>query len=754
MASLNVDTRSVVDLTNCDREAIHIPGSVQAHGFLLAVDDDGFVAMASQNSGRFLGRPVNAVLGASLVDLLPEQGKSLLKSIASEQLNTTARFLCAIPNPSNHEHLLEITVHRSGGLAILEFEESGQRIDVDELSGKLYRMIADVELLHTPDALSAAAVDNLRLLTGFDRVLLYNFDDDGNGIVLAESRNERLPSYQDLRFPASDIPSQARRLYEANRIRIIPDVDYQPSPIVGTGASFNPANLDLSGSILRSVSPVHREYMRNMGTAASMSLSILMDGRLWGLISFHHKDPHYVPFRLRSYCEVLTRVYAAQMGGLLKHAVLTRAIELKRIQSTLLTHLASEQNHLDSLAHRSGTLMEMMEAGGAALVITERCMLFGQTPAEEQVLGFASWLNSLENRDLFVTAAASRDFPPAIDWADSGSGVLAISLSRIHRFYLIWFRPELVSTVKWAGEPVKEEQRIAGRLDLHPRHSFDTWSETVRNCARPWTQVEIEACTELRGALLEIVLKRAEEIADLVSELEFANKELEAFSYSVSHDLRAPFRHISGFAELLLDEPDSKLGERGARYTRTIIESARFAGVLVDTLLNFSRIARSPIHTVPLDVNSIISEEWQELYALEANGRSIDFQVDVMPPTSGDAVLIRQVFRNLLSNAIKYSRDVPETRIHAGHLSDLKEDIFFVSDNGAGFDQTYAHKLFGVFQRLHRAEEFEGTGIGLANVRRIITRHGGRTWAEGKPHEGATFFFSLPRKERFAEKDA
>ena len=229
--------------------------------------------------------------------------------------------------------------------------------------------------------------------------------------------------------------------------------------------------------------------------------------------------------------------------------------------------------------------------------------------------------------------------------------------------------------------------------------------------------------------------------------LEIANQELEAFAYSVSHDLRAPLRHISGFVDILGDNSADALDESGQRHLRLIAESAGRMGTLIDDLLEFSRAGRMELHVGTLDLGRLTDEVLQEVQA-RAEEREIVWQVDALPEVMADRATMRQVLVNLVENAVKYTRKTPSARIEIGTApDDGKEMVVFVRDNGVGFDPRYAHKLFGVFQRLHRVEEFEGTGIGLANVRRIISRHGGRTWAEGKVGEGATFFFSLPRKE-------
>lgn len=238
-----------------------------------------------------------------------------------------------------------------------------------------------------------------------------------------------------------------------------------------------------------------------------------------------------------------------------------------------------------------------------------------------------------------------------------------------------------------------------------------------------------------------------DKLQTLNTELDNANKELESFSYSVSHDLRAPLRHIDGFLGLLEKNAAHLLDAKGLGYLKTIAESAKKMGCLIDDLLAFSRMARVEMMRKKTDVALLVKETIRDL-GPEIQGRKINWNIASLPLIHADSAMMRQVFANLLINATKYTRTREITEIEIGVQNSAKETIFFVRDNGVGFDMQYVDKLFGVFQRLHRAEDFEGTGIGLANVRRIIARHGGRTWAEGKPDQGATFYFSLPNHRR------
>jgi two-component system sensor kinase len=233
-----------------------------------------------------------------------------------------------------------------------------------------------------------------------------------------------------------------------------------------------------------------------------------------------------------------------------------------------------------------------------------------------------------------------------------------------------------------------------------------------------------------------------------ITELRQRTEELEGFTYSVSHDMRAPVRAIDGFTRILIEEYSNSLDDEGRRLLEIVRQNTEKMGELIDGLLALSRLGREKVIFGDIDMNELAQTAFEEQKAAGAKQRNISFVVDTLPPAQGDKRLITQVFQNLLSNAIKFTRNVKVSRIEVGHQNSTGEDIYFVRDNGVGFDMDHAQKLFGTFQRLHGANEFEGSGIGLATVQRIIARHGGKVWADAKPNEGATFYFSLPAREQ------
>lgn len=742
------DPRGSKGSASCDTDPIHTPGSIQPHGVLFVVDEpDLRIRQASANAAEIWNRSIESILDRRLDELMGAGAVECLKKCAAKvsiERNPTlvgTIVLDSIAEPAR----FAVVAHRIDGCLIVEFEFAPNRIDASETETNRHIQEFLFSLGEIADAreLARRAAADVRRITGYDRVLVYRFDSDWNGTVIAEDRDPGMPSYLDLRFPASDIPAPARALYAKNRIRLVVDVDRAQIPIVPSLHPRSGEPIDQSYCILRSVSPVHIEYLKNMNTAASMSISILREGELWGLLACHHRTPRKPSFPIRSACDFIGGLLSMRIASSERTAYLSEKIRLKSIHEKLLAATASAEDFRDALVDHSHLLFEYINAEGAAIVQNREVRLIGRTPPEHEVARLGEWILEHGSSEIFHTESSHQLLPDWDRFHDRACGVLAISISKLYPHYLIWFRPEAIRSVTWAGEPIDPDRLDGG---LHPRASFEAWKEIVRGRSTPWSRNEIEAAIELRNSIVGIVLKKAEELARLSSELEHSNKELEAFSYSVSHDLRAPFRHILGYAQLLRELEGGSLGDEGRRFLDNVIDSAVQAGLLVDSLISLSKTGQTALNPVEVDMNALVREIRRELER-DLRGRNVRWIVGDLPPSVCDLTMIRSVVYNYISNALKFTRGRDPAVIEIGGRVDGAETLYHVRDNGVGFDMKYVEKLFGVFQRLHRVDEFEGTGIGLANARRIVARHGGRTWAEGAIGRGAVFHLSLPRRE-------
>ncbi len=735
-------TAALLDLAEdaCAREPIRVPGAIQPHGALFVIDPaTGRILQAAIGDETLAHlRPPDV---QRLPDLLPPEFGHLFNNLPERLKSDLPVYLGHAGISPYHHH---VHAHRSGDAWIVEFEaaHNDDGADFSAIYPNIREFIDALEGFVTIEQCTALTARHVRRIAKLDRVMVYRFDKDWNGEVVAEDRNERLPSYLGLRFPASDLPPQARELYRRNRLRLIVDANYKPALLEPELNPLTGEPVDLGFATLRSVSPVHLQYMRNMGTMASMSISLVVDGRLWGLVSCHNSSPVNVPYHVRTACDFIGQILSMQIDARETTRMAERRNGLRKIQTRLLASMAAADHFILGLIENASDLMALTNATGVAVVAAGSCTLRGVTPAEDDVMRIVAWL-ARSGCDVLHTHHLADQMPQADSFKNEASGLLAISISQIHESFVLWFRREVIHTVEWGGEPRKQPVMVDGAPKLNPRASFNSWQETVRLTSEPWHRAEIDAAADLRTAIVDIVLRKAEELAVLSERLMRTNKELEAFSYSVSHDLRAPFRHIVGYAQLLKKYEGEKLSDRGLRYLATIIESALSAGTLVDDLLSFSQIGRTALTPVTVDMNVLVREVIASL-TVEQDAHKVDWRIEELTSIRADPVMIRLVMQNLIENALKFSRQREPAVIEIGCRKSPEEIQFSVGDNGVGFDMAYVGKLFGVFQRLHRVEEFEGTGIGLANVKRIVDRHGGRIWAESAPGEGATFFFTLP----------
>lgn len=497
---------SLTDLSNCDREPIHAPGGIQPHGFLFVLDPNGWkVVGASTNIRDYFWREASAVIG-SLIDAL--LGENILAALerarAQPDFASRTRFVMeADLDVNGKSRRFVLLAHASDSWVILEGEAATELSSYhpeQEIQGFLSRLgaIEAVEDLHR------LAVTEVRRITGFDRVLLYQFDADWNGTVIAEDRNANLPAYLNQRFPASDIPKQARDLYLRNRLRLIPANTYKPVPIA-LRAGTRPAELDLSLAVLRDVSPIHLEYMRNMGTGSSMSIAVMRGQELWGLISCHSREPRFIPFPRRTACDLLGQFFSLQLAGREQANALTQRMELTRLATKLIGDLAQEGDF--GLTVEADDLLRFAGAAGAAIVCDREILLYGRCPAREAVQNLARHVLNA-GQPLAFWNQLGEQFPAmGLDPAVAG-GMLAVASAEPPEVAILWFRPEIIQVIEWGGEPRKAiEAHGAGRA-LHPRRSFEIWRETVRGCCQPWEPGVIAAAKNFREALLRLVLRR------------------------------------------------------------------------------------------------------------------------------------------------------------------------------------------------------------------------------------------------------
>jgi light-regulated signal transduction histidine kinase (bacteriophytochrome) len=490
------------DLSNCEREQIHLAGSIQPHGALLALSEpDHVVVQASANAAAFLqldgplpGRKLDALEG-NLAELVRPHLKLPLNGIPigirCRIGRSAAEFDCLLHRPP------------AGGL-VIELERAGPRVD---LARHVETVLQAVPACPTLRNLCDEAARMFKDLTGYDRVMVYRFDDDGHGEVLSEQREPHLEPYLGNHYPASDIPQIARRLYQRNRVRVLADVNYAPVALEPRLSPLTGQELDMSLCFLRSMSPIHIQYLQNMGVAATLVVSLMVGGRLWGLVSCHHYQPRFVHYEMRAVCDLLAEAVATRIAALESFVQAQAELSVRRLEQRMIEAVSREGDWRAALFDQPRTLLQPFEASGAALLFEGEILTAGEVPGTRELREIGRWLDTRGAAWPLATATLSADAPEFAPLAPVASGLLATPVSNSPSEYLMWFRPEQVRMVTWGGDPSKPVIIGNDPSDLSPRRSFAQWHQLVERTAEKWSPAELTPARLIGESLADVVLQ-------------------------------------------------------------------------------------------------------------------------------------------------------------------------------------------------------------------------------------------------------
>ncbi|MGN2244541.1 histidine kinase dimerization/phosphoacceptor domain -containing protein [Frateuria sp. GZRR33] len=639
--------------SGCEPEPFHLPAAIQPHGALLSLDGRGVVTQLAGDTCRAIGLVPEDLLGKPIDALVDSKGRAL--ALLMEELDPPMPGYVAQwhPQPPG-AGAWEITVHPKSKGAIIEFEpaamppaESAQSIS------ELARAIASLELPKEADALFGTMAAEVRRLTGYDRVLVYRLLDDEAGEVVGEARADALPSLLNHRFPGCGAPGQARAFYLRNQVRIIPDAHYVPAPL-RTAGSANAEPLDMSDCSLRSVSPIHLQWLRAMGVASSMSIPIEVDNQPWGLVACHHSAPRHMAYEVREACRQLGREFSHQIQAREKARHRRQSSSLRALRTAWLGDLrvaldADRPLELD-LARVAG----MVPCNGVALVSPGRVELHGQTPDPAETAALAAWLAQSLHRKVFATHHLAGELAAAAPYATQASGVLATAVGESDPTLLLWFRAEEITRVTWAGTPhdgcdSDGESRPAA---LCPRSSFDSWQQTVHQTARRWSRAEINAARQLGRSLAALfqqqVLRRLNDrLRDTLAQQQSLVAEKNVLMQEVHHRVQNSLQIVNSMLQL-------QARQTSDREVRNQFEGA------VNRLMAVSAVHRhlwrsSDAQNVRLgpylrelcaDLMFSWGDGWSGRVAVEATDTAIPSQT---------AVTLALLVTELLTNAAKYA---------------------------------------------------------------------------------------------------
>ncbi|GGM97738.1 histidine kinase [Dyadobacter beijingensis] len=756
----DIVNRDIVNLTNCESEPIHIPGSIQPHGFLLGIRKGGSrIEFCSANSAEYIAYTPEQILGKQIREVFPEEQAAAFAVYAQKGFIDSAQPFVFELNGTP----FNTTVHESGGNVIMELEPFPDgTLQLPNLYNQTRNFVSIMEKSSGLLDLCQEIADATRSITGYDRVMIYRFDHEYNGEVIAESKREDLVSFANQKYPHTDIPVQARELYIRNPLRMIADISYTPVPLLTIDDSADKGNhsLDLSLSVLRSVSPIHIEYLKNMGVGATLTISLLQNQKLWGLIACHHYSPKILPH--------YTRLSALLQGHFLTSQIAVREVaeeynigeEVDKALVEALTSLHETENFME-VSHQLPSLLKLANASGAAIFYDGVLYTNGDVPAEQDLLQLFRFLADAYPNKSFETDHLSEFYPEAKKLSKYAAGVVYHSMVSGENDGILWLRKEKVETINWAGNPDKAVLPNEDGVRLSPRKSFELWMEVVKNKSLPWRRSELNAASSFSYALQKhinyrVIRTQEDKNRALNDELKLANRELANLNWISTHDLKEPLRKIQIFASKVLDREDPDLSVQ----VKDSVERMRFAAekmqMLIEDILSYSKAGSMEKVFELTDLNELLRHVLSELQdTVEEKGASVHW--DTLPSLDIIPFQVHQLFVNLISNATKFVKPgVPPqinitTRIIDGtEVPNEKATpgqpyhVIAFRDNGIGFEKEYEHRIFDIFQRLHPAHKYPGTGIGLAICKKIMENHKGFIDATSVPGEGSVFSIYFP----------
>ncbi|ESQ79529.1 ATP-binding protein [Asticcacaulis sp. YBE204] len=726
-------------LKECAREPIHIPGSIQPYGMLFVLEgDDRRVIQVSSNVQTWLPQSsVESVLNRRLEDIIgKEQAEQIHHIIVERSLMPIQSTIIRID-----DLWFDAVAHRAGDNVILELEivDDKKAIVRDFFYDELRDFAVGLRNAATLPELFDFVTGKIRDLTGFDRVKLYRFDENWNGEVVGESKAEYMPSYRGLHFPASDIPEQARKLYMTNYIRQIADVSYAPVPIIPPLHPDTDQPIDMSLSVLRSVSPIHVQYLANMGVAASMSVSIIQDGKLWGLVACHHNVGYHVPYRVRMVSEIMGHIFSAQLSSM--EGLRDRQAQERRnlIVERLSAGLKTDFNLEELLKGRQTLALSALNATGMAVMTRKRLLRFGDTPSEETIHALADWVQD-QTSGTYSTQEADVACAGVPALAFLKGGFLAAPISTTKKDYIVWFRGSEQQQVSWAGTPEKTSVKTKAGYRLMPRSSFELWKETVQHRCLPWTRDDMETAQNIVQVVLEGERLTAEH----------ANVAKSEFLANMSHELRTPMNAIIGIVSLL--DRGAPLDDKQKKLLSVLRLSSDSLLNLINDLLDVAKIESHELvlESRPVNVGDIVAEVGS-IMSVRAAEKNIMLNIKSAPRSTldiyGDPMRLQQIITNLVSNAVKFT-DEGFVNILVKSEPDgtgQRRIVLDVVDSGIGMSTKQADKIFEKFTQADPSisRRYGGTGLGLAITKQLTELMGGTITVQSREGMGSRFTVSF-----------
>ncbi|MBK1825659.1 ATP-binding protein [Haloferula rosea] len=735
------DNDALID--RCASEPIATPGLVQSHGFLFVVSAKTLeIEQVSTNILQLFGCSPDEVIGKPLPDLLEESSRHYAGEVIRRAAYTYINpFSMTVMDSAGRTVTCNAIAHSiDDESTILELEpvalDKQRERGLDGYFQMVETSLASTSELDSVVEIAATMADQVKEFTGFDRVMVYRFAPDLHGEVIGEALEPGMEPFLNLHYPASDIPAQARALYLKNLVRLLYDVDADTVGLHPVQHPRYPAGLPMGKAVLRSLSPVHLQYLRNMGVCSTLTISLIVDGALWGLIACHHREPHFVPYEVRA---------TSSFYGVMMSAQLARAERMNREKAVGAAHRGVAQllQRLDERKSLGGQIVgelvglcRLFEADGCAFVEDGAVSAYGACPEDALVTEVVAGLSKREPERVLVTAASFEEVPEMKGSVGEGAGLVAIPFAT--DTWLLLFKTEQSQSVIWGGDP-SDKVAVDSTGQLTPRASFAQWKQEISGQSLPWPVHTDQVVDELMSGLSGFLVANTRYLEGL-------NEELEQFAGVIAHEVKSQLQSPT-MALAMLREVEA------VRSDRTLFEMATIGSDALETLsefttemLNFSRINDPDDEQEDVDVEGLVHGLVQQIeQSMPGRNQRIKFKVHEIPRIKVSRHVLRHLLSNLIRNAVIHGpKEHPrELLVEIGCEESDGPLVLFVRDNGRGISEESHARIFDYFYRGHGARKRQGTGIGLGFVRKLLDRNGGRIWVESVPDQGATFRFIL-----------
>lgn len=728
-----------MNFVRCNEEPIHIPGYIQSFGYLIGIEAESHsITFFSKNiTDIFKIGDLEQIFDRKITDF-PESFQEIIDSDIYLSLNTLTRrenetYFDKIFIDKKEYHF---STFRSGRHIFLEFEEV-----LENPNKRISNKYDNFYIIDNAQEIWDQLLNTLDKIVNYDRMMVYKFMMDGSGKVIAEKRHENMKSYLGLHYPEFDIPKQARELYMKKRKRIFSNVYSERVPLL----SKNKEDIDLTYTASRGLSPIHGQYVKNSGASSSFSVSIVIDDKLWGLVTCQNSEPRHIDLEDRVQAGIFTALASNAYSSFKSKKELECRLDLTEKSAHLKAEFLKHNTLFDALVENKTSIRNLPEADGLAIVSSENIVAEGIVPEHSVIKKIVHWAYENTGKDIYINRSFLKEYGKDMGLDHNTAGIVIYFIEKNKNEMLIWFRKEFDEHINWAGNPEKKIEMFLQngeeRQIISPRTSFQIFTENIKGTSKRWSTRNISAVQAIRDVIMETSHKQYNAIKELNDQLKKVNEELDSFSYTISHDLGTPLTVMKLNAQMLLANFEES--EKNKNKLNSIIEEIDSMAEMMHDVLQLSRAKHSEIRLESLQTGHII-QKISENAKITFDTPKSEIIIKECPDVLADKTMLHQAFLNIINNAVKYSSLQEQPKVEIEGTEDGQTIVYRISDNGIGIPEEDKHKMFKIFNRMDNAKKFKGNGVGLSIVHRIMKRIGGNINYESNKN-GTSFILTFKK---------